>query len=73
MFAGGEEGARRVAAVLTLIETCKLIKVDACAYMAWALQRVVTHPDNRGFKPKDLTPAAYKKAIQQPGAQQGVG
>lgn len=73
MFAGGEEGARRVAAVLTLIETCKLIKVDPCAYMAWALQRVVTHPDNRGFKTKDLTPAAYKKALQQPGAQQGVG
>ena len=73
MFAGGEQGARRVAAVLSLIETCKLIRVDACAYLEWALSRVVAHDDNRRFKPTDLTPAAYKKARQQMGAQQGVG
>lgn len=73
MFAGGEEGARRVAAVLSLIETCKLLGVEACAYLAWALSRVVTHPDNRGFKSGDLTPAAYKKTLQKMGAQQGFG
>lgn len=73
MFAGGEPGARRVAAVLSLIETCKLLRVDACAYLAWALRRLVPHPDNRGFQTRDLTPAAYKKALQKTGAQQGFG
>jgi len=62
MFAGGANGARRVCDVLSVVETCKLLHVDACDYIAWALTRVVEHPDNRGRKPADLTPAAYKAA-----------
>lgn len=73
MFAGGDQGARRVAAILSLIETCKLLRLDACAYLAWVLQRVVPHERNRGTRERDLTPAAYKKALQQAGAQQGGG
>lgn len=73
MFAGGDQGARRVATILSLIETCKLLRLDACAYLAWVLQRVVPHELNRPFKASDLTPAAYKKALQQAGAQQRGG
>lgn len=63
MFAGGEEGAVRLCTVLTLVQTCFLIGVDACAYLEWALQRSVPHPNNRHFVPSDLTPAAYKAAL----------
>lgn len=62
MFAGGEEGAVRLCTTLTLVQTCFLIGVDPCAYLEWALQRVVPHADNRGLAPCDLTPAAYKAA-----------
>jgi transposase len=60
MFAGGEEGALRLCTVFTLVQTCALLGVDACAYLEWALQRVVPHLDNRGIVASDLTPAAYK-------------
>lgn len=54
-------GARRVCAVLSLIETCKLLRVDACADLAWALRRLVPHPDNRGFQTRDLTPRPTRR------------
>ena len=60
MCAGGEDGAIRLCTLFTLIQTCRLIGVDAYEYLAWALCRSVPHPDNRGFIPDDLTPAAYK-------------
>lgn len=60
MFAGGEDGAVRLCTLFTLIQTCRLIKVDAYEYLAWALSRSVPHPENRGLIPDDLTPAAYK-------------
>lgn len=60
LFAGGEEGARRLCAVLTLVQTCRLIDVDPCAYLEWAMSRAVPHPSNRGIKAADLTPHAYK-------------
>jgi transposase len=59
LFAGGHDGARRLCTVFTLIHTARLHKVDPYDYLEWALTRVVPHPDNRGLKPKDLTPAAY--------------
>lgn len=63
MFAGGKEGAKRLCTCLTLIQTCTLIGVDPYAYLEWALERVVPHPNNRRLKPEDLTPKAYKRAI----------
>ena len=62
LFVGGEEGARRLCAVLTLVQTARQFDLDACAYLEWALERVVPHPNNRGYKAADLTPAAYKAA-----------
>ena len=60
LFAGGEEGARRLCAVLTLVQTCRLIDVDPCAYLEWAMTHAVPHPSNRSLKAADLTPHAYK-------------
>lgn len=65
MYAGGEEGAVRLCTVFSLVHTCRLIDVDACAYLEWALTRLVPHPDNRGFAPSDLLPAAYKDWLIQ--------
>jgi len=62
----GRRGARIVVVaqciLLTLIATCRLIKVDPYRYLDWAMTRVVAHPTNRGLVPSDLTPAAYKSA-----------
>jgi len=64
MYAGGVEGAVRVATLLTLINTSRLIGVDPYKYLVWAMTRVVPHSSNRGLAPVDLTPAAYKAAQQ---------
>lgn len=65
MYVGGEAGAQRLCTVLTLIGTCRALGVDAYSYLVWALTRVVAHPDNRGLVESDLTPAAYKEAVEQ--------
>ena len=64
IFVGGEEGARRLCAVLTLVQTARQLGLDPCAYLRWAMERAVPHPNNRGLQPSDLTPAAYKAAQQ---------
>lgn len=62
LYAGGVEGAIRVATLFTLINTSRLIGVDPYGYLEWALTRVVPHSSNRGLTANDLTPAAYKAA-----------
>ena len=47
MFAGSDEGARRAAAVYTLIETCKLNNVDPQAWLAHVLAKLPDHPAKR--------------------------
>ncbi len=47
IFAGSDSGGRRAAAILTLIETCKLNKVDAEAWLADVLARLADHPMQR--------------------------
>ncbi|RME27382.1 MAG: hypothetical protein D6798_04685 [Deltaproteobacteria bacterium] len=59
LFAGGMEGVRRLCTSLTRVRTCRLLGVDAYDYLAWALSKVVPHPDNRGLSATDLTPAAF--------------
>lgn len=62
LYAGGIDGAKRLCTLLTLVHTCRLIKVDPYHYVEWALSKVVPHRLNRGLTPDDLTPAAYKAA-----------
>jgi transposase len=47
MFAGSDEGARRAAAVYTLIETCKLNDIDPQAWLAHVLAKLPDHPAKR--------------------------
>jgi transposase len=46
-FAGSDSGARRAAAVYTLIETCKLNDVDPQAWLAHVLSTLPDHPARR--------------------------
>jgi transposase len=46
-FAGSDEGARRAAAIYTLIETAKLNRVDPQAWLADVLARLPDHPAKR--------------------------
>ena len=65
MFAGGRDGAERLCTMFSLIHTCRLIGVDACDYLEWALTRIVPHRDNRGYAASDLTPAAFKAHVAE--------
>jgi transposase len=64
LFAGGPEGALHVCDVLSIVETCKSEALDPFEYIAWVLPKLVSHPDNRGLKPSDLTPVAYKRTLK---------
>lgn len=65
LYAGGEDGALRLCTLLTLITTCRQIKVNPFHYLEWALSKVVPHSSNRGLAASDLTPAAYKTAQER--------
>ena len=78
MFAGSDSGADRGATMLTMINTCRLIGVDAETYIVWALDRMAERRVLRerladlggGPAPPirydDLTPAAYKALAPRP-------
>ena len=61
-FAGSDEGARRAAAIYTLIETCKLSDVDPQAWLADILARM---PDHLAKHIDDLLPWNWKRAREQ--------
>jgi transposase len=46
-FCGADSGGARAAAILTLIETCKLNDVDARTWLADVLARLPDHPARR--------------------------
>ncbi len=46
-FAGSDEGARRAAAIYTLINTARLNRVDPQAWLADTLRRIADHPAKR--------------------------
>jgi transposase len=64
-FAGSDEGARRAAAIYTLIETAKLNDVDPQAWLADVLTRLQDHPAKRI---NELLPWNWKRARQQKAA-----
>jgi transposase len=47
MFTGSLRGGRAAAIVYTLIESCRIAKVDSVSYLADVLVRVATHPASR--------------------------
>ncbi|MCP4240439.1 MAG: IS66 family transposase [bacterium] len=63
LYVGGVEGAIRLAVMMTLIGTSRLVGVDPYQYLVWALRRIVPHPTNRGYTAADLMPHQYKAEL----------
>jgi transposase len=58
LFAGSERGGEAAAVVYSLIESCRLAKLDPAVYVSDVLVRVATHPANRV---DELVPARWKE------------
>ncbi len=60
LFAGSPRGGRAAAVAYTLIESCRIAKVDIISYLADALVRVATHPASRV---EELLPNRWNRLI----------
>lgn len=65
LFTGSMRGGRAAAVVYTLIECCRLAKVDMVSYLADVLVRVATHPASRV---DELLPANWAVTARAPQA-----
>lgn len=61
LFAGNEDSAHNLAALMGLVSTCRLQSIDPQNYLAWALERRGTWRKKFNLDPEQLTPAAYKR------------
>lgn len=57
LFMGFEAGGKSATIAYSLIETCKMNKVNPEAGLAWVLEQIQDHPVNRI---DELLPWAYK-------------
>jgi len=57
---GSEVGGKSATIAYTLIETCKLNRVNPEAWLAWVLERIQDHPVNRI---NELMPWVYQAMI----------
>jgi len=62
LFAGSVRGGEAAAVVYTLIECCRLAKVDMASYLADVLVRVATHPADRL---EELVPSRWAQTIAE--------
>lgn len=62
LFMGSEAGGHSAAIAYTLIETCKMNKVNSEAWLAWVLIKIQDHPVNRM---DELLPWAYQAMIDE--------
>jgi transposase len=60
LFMGSEAGGKSAAIAYTLIETCKLNRVNPEAWLAWVLERIQDHPANRI---NELLPWEYQAIV----------
>jgi transposase len=60
LFAGSHRGGRAAAVVYTLIESCRMAKIDVIGYLADVLVRVATHPARRV---EELLPSRWEKPV----------
>ncbi len=65
LFAGSMRGGRAAAVVYTLIQCCRLARVDMVGYLADVLVRVATHPASRV---EELLPANWAVTARAPQA-----
>ena len=66
LFMGSEAGGKSAAIAYTLIETCKLNRVNPEAWLAWVLERIQDHPANRIG---ELMPWEYRAIVLQQKAE----
>lgn len=59
MFMGHKESGQRNAVIYSLVETCRMLDIDPCAYLKDILQRLPTVTNQ---KVADLTPANWLKS-----------
>lgn len=71
LFAGNPEAAHNLAVLMGLVATCRLQGIDPAAYLAWALDRRGTWRGKFGLHANQLTPAAYKQALEKSEADAG--
>ncbi len=64
LHAGGTEGAHRAAILLGIGATARNLGVDVEKYLAWAFERRGTWRHKFGLAAAELTPAAYKRALE---------
>lgn len=64
LFAGSAEDAHRAATLLGVAATYKAVGVHAETYLAWAFTRLGTHRELHGLPADQLTPAAFKRALE---------
>ena len=62
LFMGSEAGGHSAAIAYTLIETCKMNKVNPEAWLAWVLTKIQDHPVT---KMDELLPWAYKAMLDE--------
>ena len=58
-FAGSENGANRLACLLSIIGTCKLLDLDPEKYLTWALMEAKRRKAKGNLDVSDLTPAKW--------------
>ena len=63
LFAGNEDSAHNLAALMGLVSTCRMQGIDPQNYLAWAIERRGTWRDKFGIPVQELTPAAYKRGL----------
>ena len=66
LFMGSEVGGKSAANAYTLIETCKLNRLNPAAWLAWVLERIQDHPANRI---RELMPWAYQAIVEEQKAE----
>ena len=67
LFAGSEDGAKKIAVVYSIINTCVMNNIDPEMYLKDLFSRIHDHPANRIA---ELTPAEWKKAIEKEDAKE---
>ena len=67
LFAGSAEGGRRWALLLGVVTTAQRHDLDVQAYLTWMFERRGTRRQAYGLSAAQLTPAAYKKMLDETG------
>src|SRR5437016_10009457 len=47
LFFGSDSGGERAAIIYSLVETCKLNKIDPHSYLQYVIERIADHPINK--------------------------